>query len=45
MRQESKRLLECAKRAVEMAVEEDEQTAIGWLDNETSSTEVSTTNR
>jgi hypothetical protein len=27
-------LLECAKRAVEIAIEEDEQTAIDWLENE-----------
>ena len=38
LRQESKRLLECAKRAVEMAIEEDEQTAIAWMENDTSST-------
>jgi len=31
---QSKHLLECAKRAVEIAIEEDEQTAIGWLKNE-----------
>ncbi len=36
LRQESKRLLQCAKRAVEMAIEEDEQTAIAWLEKETS---------
>lgn len=33
LRQESKRLLECAKRAVEIAIEQDEQTAIAWLEN------------
>ena len=27
--------LECAKRAVEIAVEQDEQTAIDYLENET----------
>ena len=32
---QSKRLLECAKRAVEIAIEEDEQTALDWLENET----------
>ena len=31
-RKESKRLLECAKRAVEIAIEEDEATAITWLE-------------
>ena len=35
LRKQSKRLLECAKRAVEIAIEEDEQTAIDWLENET----------
>ena len=35
LRQESKRLLECAKRAVEIAIEQDEQTAIDWLDSQT----------
>ena len=29
------RLLECAKRAVEIAIEQDEQTAIDYLENET----------
>jgi len=31
LRKQSKHLLECAKRAVEMAIEQDEQTAINWL--------------
>jgi type I restriction enzyme S subunit len=31
LRQESKRLLECAKRAVEVAIEKDEKTALQWL--------------
>lgn len=35
LRKQSKHLLECAKRAVEIAIEEDEQTAIKWLENET----------
>ena len=35
LRRQSKRLLECAKRAVELAIEQDEQTAIAWLDSET----------
>lgn len=29
----AKHLLECAKRAVEVAIEQDEQTAIGWLES------------
>jgi len=35
LRKQSKHLLECAKKAVEMAIEQDEQTAIKWLENET----------
>ena len=35
-RKQSKHLLECAKRAVEIAIEQDEQTAIDWLENERS---------
>ena len=35
LRKQSKRLLGCAKRAVEMAIEQDEKTAINWLENET----------
>ena len=31
LRKRSKHLLECAKQAVEMAIEQDEQTAIDWL--------------
>ena len=31
LRKQSKHLLECAKRAVEMAIEQDEQRAINWL--------------
>ena len=34
LRKQSKHLLECAKRAVEIAIEEDEQTALDWLENE-----------
>ena len=34
LRKQSKHLLECAKRAVEIAIEQDEQTAIDWLENE-----------
>ena len=34
LRQASKRLLTCAKRAVEVAIEKDERTAIAWLDSE-----------
>ena len=32
LRKQSKHLLECAKRAVEMAIKQDEQTAIDWLE-------------
>lgn len=32
LRQESKRMLECAVKAVEMAIESDENTAIRWLE-------------
>ncbi|MCY3955949.1 MAG: restriction endonuclease subunit S [Nitrospira sp.] len=35
LRKKSKRLLECAKRAVEMAIEQDEKKAINWLENAT----------
>lgn len=35
LRKQSKHLLECAKRTVELAIESDEQTAIDWLGNET----------
>lgn len=35
LRRQSKHLLECAKRTVEIAIEKDEQTAITWLKNET----------
>ncbi len=34
LRKQSKHLLECAKRAVEIAIERDEQTAIEWLEEE-----------
>ena len=33
LRKQAKDLLECAKRAVEIAIEQDEQTAIGWLES------------
>ena len=36
LRQKSTRLLESAKRAVEIAIEQDEQTAIDWLNSENS---------
>ena len=36
LHQQSKHLLECAKRAVELAIEQDEQTAIAWLGSEAS---------
>lgn len=32
LRKQSKHLLECAKKAVEMAIEKDEKTAIDWLE-------------
>ena len=35
LRKQSRHLLECAKRAVEFAIEDDEQTAINWLETET----------
>ena len=35
LRKQSKHLLECAKRAVEIAIEQDEQIAIDWLKSET----------
>ena len=35
LRKQSRQLLECAKRAVEIAIEHDEQTAIDWLERET----------
>lgn len=31
---ESKRLLELAKRGVELAIEQDEQTALAWIDEQ-----------
>jgi len=38
LRKQSKHLLECAKRAVEIAIEQDEQTAMQWLEAQTSKT-------
>ena len=35
LRKQSKHLLECAKQAVELAIEQDEQTAMDWLEKET----------
>ena len=35
LKKKSKYLLECAKQAVEMAIEKDEKKAINWLNNET----------
>ena len=32
-RKRAKNLLECAKRAVEIAIEQDEQAAIEWLES------------
>lgn len=34
LRKQSKRLLECAKKAVEMAIEKDEETAMQWLESQ-----------
>ena len=34
LREQSRRLLGCAKRAVEIAIEQDERTALNWLENE-----------
>ena len=39
-RKRSKHLLECAKRAVEVAIEQDEQAAIDWLENQTAETQI-----
>lgn len=38
LREQSKYLLACAKQAVEMAIEQDEQAAIKWLENKTKET-------
>ena len=35
LRRRSKHLLECAKRAVEIAIDQDEQTALAWLKSQT----------
>lgn len=40
LRRQSKHLLECAKRAVEIAIEQDEQIAIDWLKSETDSLQI-----
>ena len=40
LRKQSRHLLECAKRAVEIAIEDDEQTAIKWLEAETKETQI-----
>ena len=40
-RKRSKYLLECAKQAVEIAIEQGEQTAIDWLEKETLGTQMS----
>ncbi len=41
LRKQSKHLLECAKRAVEMAIEQNEKTASNWLENETKEMQMS----
>ncbi len=40
LRKQSKHLLECAKKAVEIAIEQDEKTAIKWLENETNEMQI-----
>ena len=40
LRKQSKRLLEHAKRAVEIAIEQDEQAAMDWLENETKAMQI-----
>jgi restriction endonuclease S subunit len=40
LRRQSKHLLECAKKAVEMAIEKDEETAMRWLDSQLDSIEM-----
>ena len=40
LRKQSKHLLECAKRAVEIAIEQDEQTAIDYIENRTEGIEL-----
>lgn len=41
LQKQSKHLLECAKRAVEIAIEQDEQTAIDWLEQRTTTINIS----
>ena len=40
LRKQSKHLLKCAKRAVEIAIEQDEQTALDWLEHETQAAQI-----
>jgi len=40
LRKQSKHLLECAKRAVEMAIEQNEKTAINWIEHETNEMQI-----
>jgi len=40
LRKQSKHLLECAKRAVEMAIEQNEKTATNWIENETNEMQI-----
>jgi restriction endonuclease S subunit len=40
LRKQSKHLLECVKKAVEMAIEKDEETAMKWLDSQLNSIEM-----
>ncbi len=39
LRKQSRHLLECAKKAVEMAIEKDEETAMQWLESQKDSIE------
>lgn len=45
LRKQSKQLLESAKKAVEMAIEQDEETAINWLKSEIENVGVTDANR
>jgi len=35
LRKQSKHLLECARRAVEIAIEQDDEAAMAWLEDQT----------
>lgn len=40
LREQSRHLLECARQAVEIAIEQDEQTVREWLENETKAMQI-----